>query len=164
MKGSDLVGGGKNDIRYRRLRKLGSVKKSVQQTYLSEANILKTQNWTKIYMEIDFFKEIFADEFRASVWAKWWLLSDADVPVSKIKQQGGGSVEICAVIVDQTIMEPFKVDEWFKLNSAKYCNFMDQTFFEWYKSQLRSFKVMCVFTHNNTPCHVSKFTRQFFLA
>ena len=43
-------------------------------------------------------------------------------------------VMIWAGIVDQTIIRPFKFDEGVKLNSANYCDFMDKTFFAWYKS------------------------------
>ena len=50
-------------------------------------------------------------------WAKGWILFHTDVFVTKRKQQGGDSRIIWARIVDKTI-EPFKVDEGVKLNSA----------------------------------------------
>ena len=59
-------------------------------------------------------------------------------------------------------MGPFKVDEGIKLDSANYCDFMDKTFFAWYKSQSHSFKVKCVFMHDNDPSHVSKLTCELF--
>lgn len=48
---------------------------------------------------------------------KVWFLSDAYVPVTKRKHQGGDSVMICAGIVDQTIKEP--INEGFK---TEHCN------------------------------------------
>ena len=50
---------------------------------------------------------------------------------------------IWAGIVNQTIIGPYKVDEGIKLNSANYNNFIDETF------QSCSFKVKCVFMHDN---------------
>ena len=56
---------------------------------------------------------------------------------------------IWARIVDQIIIGPFKVDEGVQVNSANYSNFMDKTYFAWYKSQSCSFKMKYVFMHNN---------------
>ena len=72
----------------------------------------------------------------------------------------GSSVMIWAGIVNQTIIEPFKVDERVKLNGVKYCDCM--TFLTWYKSQSRSFKVKCVFILNNAIFHVFNLTPEFF--
>lgn len=43
-------------------------------------------------------------------WAKGWILSDVDVPVSKRTQQGGCNM-VSPGIVDQTVIETFKVHE-----------------------------------------------------
>lgn len=91
-------------------------------------------------------------------------LSDADVPMTKTRQQEGGRVRIWAGIADQTNIGPFKVDEGVKLNNANYWDFMYKTFFEWYKSQPGSFKAKCVFMHNNAALYVSKVTHEFILA
>lgn len=40
---------------------------------------------------------------------------------------------ILAVIVNQTIIEPSKIDE-VKLNRDNYCYIMVKIYFEWYKS------------------------------
>ena len=74
-------------------------------------------------------------------------------------QQDGSSV-IRTGIIDQTIIEPFKVKV--KLNSTNYSDFMDKTFFAWHNFQSYSFKVKRVFMHNNVPSHVSKLTYEFF--
>lgn len=129
------IEGVKKDKRWRILCELGSVKKSPRQSLLTKANILNCQNWAKKNMKIDFSKLIFTN-------LKWHLidqvdgphLSNSDVHVAKRRQQGGGSVMIRVGIVDQTIISSFKVDEAVKLNSANYCNFMNKTFFAWYKS------------------------------
>ena len=67
-----------------------------------------------------------------------------------------------AGIIDQTIIGQFKVDYGLKLNTAIFWDFMNKTFFTWYKFQSRSFKVKCVFMRNNAPSHVSKLTCDFF--
>ena len=117
-------------------------------------------------MKIDFSRVIFTDESRVTFnrpdkRAKGSILSNLDMSVAK-RKQGNSSVVICAVVVDQTIIGPFKVDEGVKLNAANYCNLMDKTFFEWYKSKFLSFKVKCVFMHINASSHISKITREFF--
>ena len=82
--------------------------------------------------------------------------------MAKRRQQGGDSVIIWAGIVNQSTIGPFKVNERFKLNCANNCNSIDKTFFALYKSESNSFKVKCVFMHNNPPLHVSKLTCEFF--
>ena len=49
-----------------------------------------------------------------------------------------------------------------KLNCTNYCDFMDKTFFAWYKFQYCSFQVSCPFMHDNIPSHVSKLPCEFF--
>ena len=78
--------------------------------------------------------------------------------LAKRNKNGSSSVKIKAGIVDQTIIGPFKIDEGVWLDSANYCDFMDKTFFAWYKSKPRSFKVKCVFMHEDAPSQVSKLT------
>ena len=87
------------------------------------------------------------------------FLSNLDMPVSK-RRQGDGSVMIWTGIVDQTIIGPFKDKDRVKLNSANKCDFMDETFFAWYKSH--SFKMKCIPMHNKAPLHVAKLTCEFF--
>ena len=64
-------------------------------------------------------------------WAKWWILSNSNLPVAKRRQQRGSMV-IRAGIVDQTITGPLNVNG-FKLYSFSYCDFMDNIYFTWYK-------------------------------
>lgn len=65
-------------------------------------------------------------------WYKGWILSDSDVPVAKWRQQGGDSLMIWAGIFKQTIIGLLKFDEWIKLKSAYYCDFMDKIVFEFW--------------------------------
>ena len=101
--------------------------------------------WSQ-YRKIDFciliFRHVTFDG--PDGWTKVWILSNPDV--SKRRQQGGSSEMRYVGIVDQTIIEPFKVDEGVKLNC---CNFMSNTFFAWYTSQFHSFKVKIVFMLDN---------------
>lgn len=69
---------------------------------------------------------------------------------------------IWAGIADQTIVEPFKVGEAVKPNSANHCDFINKTFFALFKSQSRSFKMKCVIMHYNVPFHVSNITRELY--
>ena len=62
---------------------------------------------------------------------------------------------------NQIIIGLFKVDG-VKLNSENYCDFMEETFFEWYESHSCSFKVKRVFIHDNAPSHEYKFICEFF--
>ena len=87
-------------------------------------------------MKIDFSKGIFTGEYRVRFdgragWAKRWILSNLDVSVNKRRQQGGSIMMIWDGSVKQTVTEPFQVNEGVKMNSAKYCYFMDKTFFVW---------------------------------
>ena len=58
------------------------------------------------------------------------------MPLAKKRLQRDGSVMIWAGIIDQTNIEPFKVNKGVKLNSANYRNFMDKTFFAFTSSSL----------------------------
>lgn len=114
-------------------------------------------------MKIDCSKVIFTDESRVTFdGPDRWILSNLDMSVAKRRQQRGSSFIIQAGIVDQTIIGPFKVDEGVKLNSDNYCDFIKKIFFAWYKSQFHSFKVKCVFMHDNAPSHVSKLAHVLF--
>ena len=57
-------------------------------------------------------------------WPKRWILFNLDTPVAKRRQQGDSSMMIWAGI-NQTITGSFKAKEEIKLNSASYCNFME---------------------------------------
>ena len=92
-------------------------------------------------------------------WAKGWILSNSDVFVAK-RRKSDGNAMIQAGIVNQMIIGPFKVNERIKLNSAN--NFIDKTFFAWYKPHSCSFKMKCIFMQDNVPSNLSKFTHEFF--
>lgn len=64
-----------------------------------------------------------------------WHLSDADVAVEK---EHSMLATMRWYRLQFSIIEQFKIDERVKLNSPIS---MDHTFFEWFKCQLRSFKV-----------------------
>ena len=115
---------------------MGSVKKkkSPRKPSLSKANVLKYQNWTSTFSKAIFTDKSWVTFDGTDGWTKRWILLYLDVPVVKGRQQGYDSVMIWAGNVDQTIIEPFKVNEGVKMNNANYCNFMDKTLFEWYKS------------------------------
>lgn len=108
-------------------------------------------------MKIDFSTVIFTDKSqetfdRPDVWPKGWILSDSDMPVAKRRQEGVSSVMIWVEIIDQRIIGPFKVDETVKLNSAVLWTGLS------FHGTRPSFKVKCVFMHNNVPFHVSNLT------
>ena len=74
-------------------------------------------------MKINFSSVIFTDIPRVTYDGsdglfKRWIVSNSDISVVKIRQQGGGSEMICAGIVDQTVIGLFKVDKGVKLKST----------------------------------------------
>jgi transposase len=66
-----------------------------------------------------------------------------------------------AGICGDKLIGSYKVDDGVKLTSQTYCQFLDKIFFKWYKSQSRSFKLKCVFMHDNAPSHAANASRQF---
>ena len=66
-----------------------------------------------------------------------------------------------AGIVKDRLIGPYKMDSSVKLNSETYSQFLNDTFFKWYKRQSRQFKLTCTFMHDSVPAHVSKFTRSY---
>lgn len=84
-----------------------------------------------------------------------------DVPVTRRRQKKGGGVIIWVNIVNKNNIGPFKDDEGVKLKSVNYCEFLDQTFFEGYKHQPRSFKTKYMFKHYSVQSHTSRLNRKF---
>ena len=73
----------------------------------------------------------------------------------------GGSIMMWARIHSDKLIGPYKVDDGVKPTSQSYCEFLDKTFFKWFKSQSRSFKTKCLFMYDNAPSHAANATRQF---
>ena len=67
-----------------------------------------------------------------------------------------------AGIVGDNLIGPFRVPEGVKLDSQSYVKFLSDNFFAWYKSQSRSFKMKCIFMHDNAPARASRLTTEFF--
>ena len=91
------------------------------------------------YMKIGFSEVIFTDKSRVNferpdIWVKIWILSTSNVSVAKRMEPGGCSWIIEAGIVDKDIIRPFKHDKEVKLNNGIYYDFVDKSFFPWYKS------------------------------
>ena len=84
---------------------------------------------------------------------------NSDIPVVKSRPLGGSSVMIWVGNFDQTIIGPFKVNERVILNCVIYFDLIDKTFFV---CKSCSFKVNCVFMHENASFNVSKLTCEFF--
>ena len=59
------------------------------------------------------------------------------------------------------LIGPFRMPEGVKMNSEVYVRFLMENFFPWYRDQRRTFKLKCVFMHDNAPAHASRFTREF---
>lgn len=84
---------------------------------------------------------------------RWHLIElmdnpkDGFYPIQTCRQQGNSVGIIWARIVEKTVLE---FDEGFEPNSPNYCDFREQTFFECYKFQHHSFKVKCIFIHDNS--------------
>ena len=46
-----------------------------------------------------------------------------------MRQQGGGGVMFSAGIIEETLVGPFLVPDGLKMNSANYCNFLNDNLF-----------------------------------
>ena len=146
------------------LRTFGNVKVAQRRPPISGRNQIKQLNWARQYMKLDFNKVIFTDECRATLdgpdgWWKGWVIEGEQAPWVARRQQGGGGVMFWAGIVKDRLIGPFKVDSSVKMNSETYSQFLDESFFKWYKRQSRQFKLTCTFMHGNAPAHASRYTR-----
>lgn len=156
----------KRDQRCRILRTLGNFRKAVCRPPLNETHKKKRLSWAKENLKTDFSTVIFTDESRVTLdgpdgWCKGWVFQEREPPSRMRRQQGGGGIMIWAGIVNDKVIGPFKVDDGVKLNSASYCQLLDETFFTWYKSQNRIFKRNSIFMQDNAPSHASKYTTKF---
>ena len=130
---------------------------SAEQPLLTSTQIIEKARFSRLKVWIGICKKISkatsshkSTYFKASnidreKYGSWWILTNSEVPAAKREVQGVGHVMIWAGVFNQTISGLFKVNEGVKLNSANYCNFIDKTFLEWYKSQSHSFKMKCIF-------------------
>ena len=94
--------------------------------------------------------------------SRGWIIEGESIPVRFRSQQGGGVVMFWAGIVGDNLIGPFRVPEGVKLDSQSYVKFLSDNFFAWYKSQSRSFKMKCIFMHDNAPARASRLTTEFF--
>ena len=148
------------------LNTLGNVKVALRRPPISGRNQIKRLNWARQYMKLDFNKVIFTDECRATLdgpdgWRKGWVIEGGQAPWVARRQQGGGGVMFWAGIVKDRLIGPYKVDSSVKMNSETYSQFLNDSFFKWYKRQSRQFKLTCTFMHDNAPAHASKYTRAY---
>ena len=148
------------------LKKVARVVKPRARPLITERNKQKRVSWAKKYMKLDFSKVIFTDECRATLdgpdgWSKGWICNDESIPSRLRRQQGGGGVMFWAAIVGEKLIGPFRVPEGVKMNSEAYVDFLTQNFLPWYRAQSRTFKMKCVFMHDNAPAHASRFTMNF---
>jgi len=156
----------KRDTRCRILRTLGTFKKAVGKPPLNKGHMEKRLAWATENIKIDFSKVIFTDESRMTLdgpdgWSRGWVSHGNTTPTRLRRQQGGGGIMIWAGIVNDRVIGPFKVDDGVKLNSDNYCQLLERTFFQWYKSQKRIFKRDSVLMQDNAPSHAAKSTKEF---
>ena len=133
---------------------------------LNKKHKAKRVEWAECYMKTDFQKVLFTDECRASLdgpdgWARGWVLEDRPVPSRFCRQQGGGGVMFWAAIIKDTLIGPFRVPEGVKINAASYCNFLEETFFSWWRKQPLRERRSMIFMHDNAPAHAAIYTREF---
>ena len=152
--------------RNKTLRELGSMKSAQKRPPISGRNKIKRLNWAQRYMKVNFEKVIFTDECRATLdgpdgWRRGWVIEGGEAPWVVKRQQGGGGVKFCAGFVKDKLIGPYKVDTSVKINSVTYSKFLDETFFQWYRRQSRSFKLSCIFMHDNAPAHAFKYTKTY---
>ena len=84
-------------------------------------------------MKTNFENVLFTDESRATLdsidgWMSAWY--DGTTPQSKIKQQqGGGGVMIWAGIINNQIVDPFRVPNGVKMCAKSYVDFLNKISF-----------------------------------
>jgi len=148
------------------LKKVAKCVKPKSTPPIMDHNKEKRISWARKNMKLDFSKVIFTDACRTTLdgpdgWSKGWVCNDSSIPSRLRRQQGGGGVMFWAAIVGDELIGPFRVPEGVKMNSEAYVRFLTKNFFPWYRAQRRTFKLKCVFTHDNAPAHASRFTREF---
>ena len=126
----------------------------------------KRVKWATNYIKCDFSTVIFTDECRTTLdgpdgFSRGWISHGFETSFRLRRQQGGGGVTFWAGICKDTLIGPFMVEEGVKMNSEAYCDFLKQNFFKWYKIQTLPFKRKCIYMHDNSPSHASKYTRDF---
>ena len=153
-------------LRCETLQKLADNKKAEKRQQILPRHEIQRLDWGRKYMKLHFPNVIFTDEMRATLdgpdgWRRGWVLKGHAPPTLLRRQQGGGGIMIWAGIVGNRMVGPFKIEEGVKINSENYTTFLDVNFFPWYRSQTRSFKLKCMFMHDNAPSHASQYTKAY---
>ncbi|CAB4029373.1 Hypothetical predicted protein [Paramuricea clavata] len=115
----------KRDKRCRILKQMGSFKKSNRRPHLNQTHREKRKVWARDNMKTDFSNVVFTDESRVTLngpdgWSKGWVLQDREAPITRRRQQGGGSIMMWAGNCGDKLIGPYKVDDEVKLTSQTY--------------------------------------------
>ena len=72
-----------------------------------------------------------------------------EVPTRIKRQQGGGGIMMWAALLKDRLTGPFEVDEGVKMNSKKYCDFLDKYFLPWMRRQTAATRKKLMFVQDN---------------
>lgn len=132
---------------------------------LSELNRRKRLEWAENHMRIDFQLVLWTDEARAELdgpdgWKRGWLINGGTPRLRFKRQQGGGGIMFWAGIIGDSLVGPFLVPDGLKMNSANYCQFLNDNFIPWLNSQNDNLRNNLIFQQDNAPSHASRYTKQ----
>jgi hypothetical protein len=119
--------------------------------------------WAKKYKKLNFKHVLFTDECRATLngWRREWYCKDGQRPHRLRRQQGGSGVMICAGIIDNELVGPFKVNGGVKMNAKVYDDFLNEHLLPWHKNKLLTFCRTLIFMHHNAPSHAARLTTNY---
>ena len=64
-------------------------------------------------------------------WSKGWVFADDPSQMRLLRQQGGGGMMFWAGIIVDVLIGSVKVQEGVKLDSKRYCEFIDSALSDW---------------------------------
>ena len=150
--------------RNRTLKTMGKQRSPTVCPPLSEVNRRKRLEWAEQHMKTNFQLVLWTDESRATLdgpdgWKRGWLINGGTPRLRFMRQQGGGGVMFWAGIIGETLVGPFLVPDGLKMNSANYCQFLNDNLLPWLNSQNDTLRNDIIFQQDNAPSHASRYTK-----
>ena len=148
------------------LGKFAKQKKATITPPLTPKDKERRLDWAKRYMRTSPKLILFTDECRATLdgpdgWSKGWVFGDDPSQMRLRRQQGGGGVMFLAGIIGDVLIGPVNVQEGVKLDSKRYCEFIDSALSDWLDDLPLEQRRKIIFMQGNAPSHAAKKTKEF---